>query len=330
LSAIDRRVLGRTGIAVSRLAFGAGPISTLMTGSDGDRQREVVAYAIERGVNWFDTAATYGGGASETNLGRILEDLGAASKIQVATKVRLMPEDLPDIRSAVRRSVEGSLQRLRLPRVALLQLHNSITARRGDEPTSITPADVLGSGGVAEAFEVLRREGLALHVGLTGIGQPAAMAEVVRSALFAAIQSPYHLLNPSAGRVMEGDFAETNYGNIIAECAAAKMGVLAIRVLAGGALAGNPPSPHTLKTPFFPLSLYERDRQRAARLQSALKPEQSLPREAIRFALAHPQIHSAIIGFASTNQIDEAIAALEASGPALSNEAVVAAIGSGW
>jgi aryl-alcohol dehydrogenase-like predicted oxidoreductase len=329
LSAIDRRVLGKTGIAVSRLAFGAGPISTLMTGDNRDRQHEVVAYAIEQGINWFDTAATYGSGSSETNLGRSLEELGAGSKTHVATKVRLMPEDLSDIRSAVRRSVEGSLQRLRLPRVTLLQLHNSITARRGDEPTSITPNDVIDTDGVAETFEELRREGLVQHLGLTGIGQPSAMAEVVRSGFFSATQVPYHLLNPSAGHAMEGDFAETDYGNIIAECAAAKMGVLAIRVLAGGALAGNPPSPHTLKTPFFPLSLYERDRQRAARLQSALKPAQELPREAIRFALAHPQIHSAIIGFASTDQIDEAIAALAASEQLLKYEDVLAAIGRG-
>src|SRR5436190_13098429 len=126
---MDYCPLGKTTILVSRLSFGAGPISTLMVGSDDDRQREAVAHAIERGINWFDTAATYGGGASEANLGRVLEELEAASNVHVATKVRLMPDDLADIRSAVRRCVEGSLQRLRLPRVTLLQLHNSITAR---------------------------------------------------------------------------------------------------------------------------------------------------------------------------------------------------------
>ncbi len=327
MTAIVSRILGKTRIGVSRLAFGAGPISTLMTGDDHDRQREVVAHAIERGINWFDTAATYGGGASEANLGRILGELGAKSKIHVATKVRLLPDDLADIRSAVRRSVEGSLERLRVPRVTLLQLHNSITTQRGDEPTSITTADVLNSGGVADAFDEVRREGLALHLGLTGIGQPAAMAEVVRSERFDTIQTPYHLLNPSAGQVMEEDFADTNYGNIIGKCAAAEMGVFAIRVLAGGALAGNPPSPHTLNTPFFPLPLYERDRERAARLRSVLGPGQSLPREAVRFALAHPHIHSAIVGFASADQIDEAIAALDAREPTLRYETVAAAIG---
>ena len=60
---------------------------------------------------------------------------------------------------------------LRLPSVTLLQLHNSITARRGDEPTSLAPQDVLGRRGVLEAFQKLRAEGLVRHLGLTAIGQ---------------------------------------------------------------------------------------------------------------------------------------------------------------
>ena len=229
------RPLGKTEIAISAISFGAGPVSSLLVGDDGDRQRAVVQAALERGINWFDTAATYGAGQSERNLGRILEELKAASRIHVATKVRLTAEDFGNIRQAVRRSFTGSLERLRLPRVTLLQLHNSITAGRGDEPTSVTPSDVLSPGGIADAFEELRAEGLVLHLGITGIGQPAALEEVIRSGRFAAMQTPYHLLNPSAGRLMADDFSETNYGNVIAACAEQRMGELAIRVLAGGA-----------------------------------------------------------------------------------------------
>ncbi|HUQ69256.1 MAG TPA: aldo/keto reductase, partial [Planctomycetaceae bacterium] len=217
---------------------------------------------------------------------------------------------LSDIRGAVHRSFEGSLARLRLPRVTLLQLHNSITARRGDEPTSITPHDVLKPGGIADAFDELRAEGLVSHLGLTGIGQPDALRASVVSGRFETMQVPYHLLNPSAGRAMPAGFAETNYGHIIADCACQQMGVLAIRVLAGGALADNPPSPHTLKTPFFPLALYERDRKQAATLRERLGPQQTLPREAIRFVLAHSHISSALIGFGECWQITEALEAL--------------------
>ena len=307
---MQRRTLGNTGLSISPIAFGAGPISTLMVGEQEERQREVIAHAIERGIDWFDTAATYGGGRSEESLGRALAALKPADKVHVATKVRLIGDDLADIRGAVRRSLEGSLRRLRLPRVTLLQLHNSITRERGDEPTSLTPADVLGRGGVAEAFDELRGEGLFDHIGITGIGRAESLAEVVRSGRFATIQTPYHLLNPSAGRVMPAGFDETNYGDIIGTCAAMGMGIFVIRVLAGGALADNDPSPHTLKTPFFPLDLYERDRRRAAELRARLAPGRSLPQGAIRFALAHPQVHGAIIGFGSTAQIDEAVEAV--------------------
>ncbi len=304
------RPLGKTGIQISVIAFGAGPISTLMVGDDSDRQRIVVANAIDAGINWFDTAATYGDGQSERSLGQALAELDAAARVHVATKVRLMPTDLDDIGGAVRRSVARSLERLGLPRVTLLQLHNSITQRRGDEPTSVTPEDVLGRDGIAATFRELRAEGLVQHLGLTGIGNPAALREVIGSGNFAAMQVPYHLLNPTAGRDLGDGFPETNYGNIVGACADADMGVLAIRVLAGGALAGNSPSPHTLKTPFFPLALYERDRARAERLREWLGPQRRLPTEAIRFALAHPAVSAALIGFGETWQIDEALTAL--------------------
>ena len=222
-----------------------------------------------------------------------------------------MPEDLQDIRGAVWRSFEGSLKRLRVSRVTLLQLHNSITAHRGDEPTSVTPCDVLGPGGIVEAMNEIRSEGLVAHLGLTGIGQPTALRKAVHSGEFAAMQVPYHLLNPSAGRAMPMGFQEVNYGNIIADCAAVGMGVLAIRVLAGGALVGSPPSPHTFKTPFFPLSLYKRDQRRAARLKDLTGLNGSMQQEAIRFVLAHPHVSSALVGFGEPWQIDEAIGALE-------------------
>jgi aryl-alcohol dehydrogenase-like predicted oxidoreductase len=304
------RPLGKTGIAISALSFGAGPVSTLMVGNDHNRQQGVIDHAIKQGINWFDTAATYGGGQSESSLGIALRQLNNPP-VHVATKVRLTGDDLADIPCAVRRSVAASLDRLQMQRVTLLQLHNSITLCRGDEPTSITPADVLGPGGVAEVFAQLRAEGLTSHVGLTGIGHPSALREVIRSGAFEAMQVPYHLLNPSAGRELPADFMETNYGNVIADCAQTQMGVLAIRVLAGGALADRPPSSHTLKTPFFPLDLYQRDRQQAARLQESLGSERSLAQEAIRFALAHPQISSALIGFGQPEEIDDAVAALE-------------------
>ena len=300
--------LGSTGIEVSQLAFGAGPIPQVMIGDQNQRQLEVVKRALDAGINWFDTAATYGGGRSEECLGRALEQLSARS-VHVATKVRLMPEHLGDIEGAVQVSLQNSLKRLRRERVSLLQLHNSITADRGDEPTSITPSDVLGR--VLSAMTALREQGLVAHLGITGIGQPPALREVIRSDAFATMQVPYHLLNPSAGRGMSDAFGETNYGNAIAACNAQNMGVFAIRVFAGGALLNRDPSPHTYKTKFFPLELYERDRDRARQIARQVGGGMDAGELGVRFVLSHPQITSAIIGFGDALHVDHAVAAAE-------------------
>ena len=304
--------LGNTDLSVSRVAFGAGPIPQLMTGDAGRQQRDTVEQALNLGINWFDTAATYGMGKSEESLGATLAELSALDRVHVATKVRLMPADLDDIAGYVETSVMESLTRLRVPRLTLLQLHNSVTASRGDEPTSVTPQDVLGSDGVLEAAERLRARGLVEHLGLTGIGQPDALREVIGSGRFATMQVPYNLLNSSAGCVVSEDFPETNYGNVIEACAQRKMGVFAIRVYAGGAIVGQPPAPHTFKTKFFPLDLFQRDSKRAEQLAETVNSGPPLAEAALRYVLGHPQIQAAIVGFSSPAQVHEAVRSLDA------------------
>ena len=299
------RTLGRTGVRVSAVAFGAGPVSGLMTGTDHAAQRATVGRALAAGVNWFDTAPGYGQGQSEASLGRALAELGAGAGVHIATKVRVPPDALGHIGDYVRRSVEESLQRLRVPRVTLLQLHNGMTIRRDDEPAAITPRDILGPGGVADALAELRAAGLVLHVGLTGTGHPEAMREVVRSGAFDTMQVPFNILNPSAGVPDAPADGGTAYGNIIADCAAANMGVFAIRVFAGGALLDQPPSAHTLKTPYFPLALYERDAARARQLFDGPSGRADAAELAVRFVLSHPAVTSAIVGFGSPEHVDE-------------------------
>lgn len=298
------RTLGATGIKVSAVAFGAGPVSGLMTGSDFAAQCETVQRALDVGINWFDTAPGYGAGASETNLGRVLAELGAANRVHIATKVRVPPEALDDPGGYVRRSAEESLERLRVPRVTLLQLHNGITLARGAEPASITPADILDGNSLLLALAELQEDGLVEFIGLTGTGHASAMRDVVRLGAFDTIQVPFNALNPTAGvsTPLEG---ETDYGNIIRHCSETGMGVFAIRVFAGGALFDQPPSAHTLKTPYFPLALYERDAERAGHLRDRLAGRLTMTEFAIRFVLSHPAVSSAIIGFGSPGHVDE-------------------------
>ena len=307
------RTLANSGLRISELAVGAGPISQLFVGEDRAALRDTVERALTAGVNWFDTAATYGEGQSERNLGRALAELGAVEQVHVATKVRIMPERLAEPAAAVRDSLTASLDRLGLPRVTLLQIHNSITTRAGSQPTSITPAHVLAPGGVLDALRALRAAGLVEHFGLTGMGDRSALLEAINTGQFATIQVPYNVLDarafkPSAATSDEAATTKEDpldYAALVDECGRRGVAVLAIRVLAGGALAGHPPSPHTLKTPFFPLAVYRRNVARAEQLPVLLPAGMSREEAALRFVLSHSAVASAIVGFSTPAQVEE-------------------------
>lgn len=158
---------------------------------------------------------------------------------------------------------------------------------------------------MADTFDRLREEGLIRHTGLTGTGQPSAMKEVIRAGRFDTVQTPYNALNPSAGAMLPVQSGDTDYGNILADCAETRMGVFAIRVFAAGALLGQVPSAHTLKTPYFPLDLYQRDAARAEQLRVELRVGETMTEFALRFVLSHSAVSSAIIGFGSPSHVAE-------------------------
>jgi aryl-alcohol dehydrogenase-like predicted oxidoreductase len=283
------RTLGRTGLSVSAVALGAGPVPALMTGDDDAMQRDVLACALDVGINWIDTAAGYGEGRSEASLGRALRELGVADRFHLATKVRFTTDDLADPEAAVRRSLAGSLQRLGVTAVTLLQIHNGITEQRGGIAASLTPGDVAR---IVPALERVRADGLVRCVGLTGTGTPAALAEVIGGGAFDTVQIPHHVLAPADAEVL-------------ARCRSGDLGVFAIRVFAGGALLGRPPSAHTLTTPYFPLALYEEDRRRAAELTASLDG-MALKEVAVRYALSGA-VQVALIGLATPAEVREAV-----------------------
>src|SRR5438105_210489 len=128
---MEQRPLGNTGLTVSALGFGCGAVGGLMVRGDPAEQRQAVARAIEAGITYFDTAASYGDGLSETNLGRVLSEL-RPSNIVVGTKVRLSPDDFQRARQGVRASIEASLKRLGRERVDILHLHNPIAVSSRD------------------------------------------------------------------------------------------------------------------------------------------------------------------------------------------------------
>ena len=285
-----------------------------MTGDATDDQLATIARAVDLGIDYFDTAATYGGGRSESALGAALKTLGLTERVRIATKVRLMSEDRDDIGRAVRESFEASCARLGVERVTLLQLHNSITHARDDLPTSITIQDVLGRDGVVAALEALRREGRVEHFGFTGLGDMQSVSQIVKDGPFVSAQIPLNILLPMSGADASAGSVDVDYMELVRICHQYKVGVIGIRVFAGGALVGQEPSPHTYKTKFFTLDVFQRDRIRAATLAELLPADISPVAASVRYVTHNLQTTTAAIGFATPQQVEQA-AALSNDGP---------------
>jgi aryl-alcohol dehydrogenase-like predicted oxidoreductase len=308
---METRTFGRSGLKLSILGFGCGAVGGLMVRGEAADQERTVARALEAGVNYFDTAVQYGNGASETNLGRVLAKLKPKNAV-VGTKVRLPPADFGRIGDAVAASLDGSLQRLKLERVDIFHLHNSITANGGGE--SLSTAQVLGE--VVPAFEKLRRAGKTRFLGITAVGDTAALHQVVDARVFDSAQVVTNMLNPSAAAPLPKNYPAHDYGRLFDHTRAAGVGVIAIRVLAGGALSGRPERHPIASPPPEPIGSamsYQGDLERARRLTPLIQEghAQTLTEAATRFAISHPAVGTILVGIATPQQFDGALAAVE-------------------
>jgi aryl-alcohol dehydrogenase-like predicted oxidoreductase len=310
---MEMRAFGRTEMRLSILGFGCGAVGGLMVRGDPADQERTVARALEAGVNYFDTAVQYGDGASEKNLGRVLKALKPANAI-VGTKVRLKPEEFSRISAAVTASLDGSLKRLGRERVDIFHLHNSI----GDgAAAALTPDQVLNE--VAPAFDRLRRDGKLRFPGLTAVGETGALHRVIDAGFFQSAQVTYNMLNSSAAAPQPANYPAQDYARLFDHTTAAGTGVVAIRVLAGGALSGSPERHPIASPPPEPIGSaksYDADLARARRLMPLVQEgfAGSLTEAATRFSLAHPAVGTILVGIATPAQFDTALAAV-AKGP---------------
>jgi len=313
---MEYRTLGSTGLRISAIGFGTGGTSGLMGRGQPEQQREVTRYALDQGINYFDTAPAYDATKSETSLGRTLQELGA--RPLVGTKISLRPSDLAGIPAAVEASVHASLSRLRLDCIDLIQIHNRIALdRRPNDDNVISVSDVLGPGGVVEAFKRLRDDGKVRYFGFTGIGEVPALNELIDSSELHSIQAYYNLLNPSAGFPVPVAFRGCDYGRIIDRAGAAGVGVLIIRPLAAGALTDAlEPHPLALTGGWASRAWYEVEADRVkARAMSFLigNGRQTMVQAALRFALMKLEASSVLVGFTEKEQVDQALSALGAN-----------------
>jgi L-galactose dehydrogenase/L-glyceraldehyde 3-phosphate reductase len=302
---------GRTGMQVSALGFGCGAVGGLMVRGDSADQERTIARAIAAGVNYFDTAVQYGNGESEKNLGGILQNLKPANVV-VGTKVRVPPSEYGRIADEVTKSLEGSLARLRLSQVDIFHLHNPITEQGGG--TTLSARQVLEE--VVPAFERLRQQGKIRFLGMTAVGDTAALHQVIDSGAFDSAQIVYNMLNPSAAVDLPANYPAQDYRRLFDHTKAAGVGVVGIRVLAGGALSGSAdrhPIASPAPEPIGSAMNYDADIDRARRLLPLVKEgfAASLTEAATRFAISHPAMGTILVGMATPQQFEDALAAVE-------------------
>jgi aryl-alcohol dehydrogenase-like predicted oxidoreductase len=308
--AMEMRVFGRTGMRLSLLGFGCGAVGGLMVrGAPADKER-AIARALEVGVNYFDTAVQYGNGESEKNLGRILQTLKPKDCV-VGTKVRLPPADTGRIGDAVTRSLEASLTRLQLERVDIFHLHNSINETGGGPALSVR--QVLDE--IVPAFDKLRQQGKTRFLGITAVGHTASLHQVIDSRTFDSAQVAYNMLNPSAAVALPANYPAQDYGRLFDRTQAAGTGVVGIRVLAGGALSGSDdrhPIASPAPDPIGSAPTYGADVERARRLLPLVNEgfASSLTEAATRFVISNPAVGTILVGMASPQEFEDALAAV--------------------
>jgi aryl-alcohol dehydrogenase-like predicted oxidoreductase len=308
--AMEMRVFGRTGMQLSVLGFGCGAVGGLMVRGDPLDQERTIARALAAGVNYFDTAVQYGNGESEKNLGRVLQKLKPANAV-VGTKVRLPSAEFGRIAETVAKSLDGSLARLQRDRVDIFHLHNEISADGGGETLSVR--QVLGE--VVPAFERLRAAGKTRFLGLTAIGETAALHQLIDARVFDSAQVVYNMLNPSAASTLPPNYPAQDYGRLFDHTKAAGVGVVGIRVLAGGALSGSAERHPIASPPPEPIGSamnYNADIARARRLTPLVEEgfAASLTEAATRFAISHPAMGTILVGMATPQQFEDALAAV--------------------
>ena len=310
---MEPRSLGRTGLTVSTLGFGCGSVGGLMIRGTAADQERAVARALALGITYYDTAPSYGDGESERNLGRVLRTLRAP--VLVGTKFRIEPADGGRVAEAVRASLEASLRRLQREQVDLLQLHNLVAD--GGPPGTVSARLVLDE--VVPALERLRQEGKVRCLGITALGETAALHRILGARVLDTAQVCYSLLNPSAGTAVPPGFPAQDFAGLLARARETATGVIGIRVLAAGTLSGVE-SRHPIAAPSVePIASgpdYGADVRRARELAALVEEGHagSVVEAALRFAIGHDALSTVLVGYSSVEQLEYA-AECVAKGP---------------
>lgn len=312
MTAIPRRPIGRTGLSVPELGFGAASLGNLYQPVGDADARAAVDAALNAGLRYVDTAPHYGRGLSERRVG---DAVRGQADVVVSTKVgRLMDPDASITDDAERdgfrspmpfrmhydygydgilRSYEHSLQRLGLGRIDLLYVHDIGRYTHGDAAEAYWQQ--LTAGGGLKALERLRDEGAIAGFGI-GVNEIAVCLDVMREAQLDAIllAGRYTLLEQDA---LSSLFpACERAGTSIVIGGPYNSGILATGTRRGGVVHYDyGPAPEAV----------------LARVRGiedvADRHGVRLPAAALAFVLAHPIVASVIPGIGSAELVAQTI-----------------------
>ena len=323
---MKRKTLGRTDVAVSEICLGTMTWGKQNTEAEGHAQMD---YALEQGINFFDTAEMYAVPPDASTYGKTEEIIGnwfarTGKRDQVVLASKVAGGGRPWVRGgrgidgpSVREAIEGSLRRLRTDRIDLYQIH---WPRRGHyhfegswdyDPYKQDKASVLPN--LLEVLQVmgeLVKEGKILHFGLSnetawGTMQYLKLSEELGLPRVQTIQNEYNLLR----RYYDLDLAELAYHEDV--------GLLAYSPLAAGAISGKylggvlPPGTRgAVAGSAYRNNQYTEPAIRAY-IELAAKHGLDVNQMAIAFCLTKPFMTSVIIGATTMDQLKTNIAAAD-------------------
>ena len=306
------RRLGTTGLKVSRLVLGCGNFGGIGSApqfyGQGENEQQAAALmdrALDAGITVFDTADAYGGGRSETYIGRWLHARGSDVRDRLLLSSKVFnpigpgPNDRGLSRRHILRQVDASLTRLQTDRLDMYLIH---------EPDPDTPLDE-----TLHALHDIVRAGKVLYVGASNIeawrlSRALGISDAERLMRFEWVQNSYSLLDRSAEREM------------FPLCLDRGLGFTAFSPLAGGWLTGkyraDRPYPSgsrmTLRPEPYAHLTNERIYQGLAAFGDAARARGvDQTALAIAWALHHPAMDAAIVGPRRPEHLDAALGALD-------------------
>jgi D-threo-aldose 1-dehydrogenase len=319
MTALATRPLGRTGIALTELGFGAGPLGGFYGPVTPAEATQTVRAAWEAGIRYFDVAPLYGHGRAEVILGHVLRDL-PRDEFVLSTKVgrwlrphaagedpaTIRPGGLPFhpvldySRDGVLRSLEHSMLRLGVARVDVVMIHDVDAHSQGSEEAA-GRAFAAAIAGAYPALAELKRAGAIRAIGI-GLNQVHWALRWLAAADLDCVMIAGRdtLLNREAE------------GELFPECARRGVGVLAAGAFNGGLIArgASAGTLYNYRTP--PPAVLER---LAAFERAAAATGADLRAAAIQFVLRHGAVSALVAGAMRESEVRENAAALRTGVP---------------